>query len=88
MFQQSHPSSISDAMCSRDVIFRAAGAFILLSLVLATLGNSAWLLFTAVVGVNLLQSSFTHFCPLERMLGSARLFGCVPHGQLATGGAQ
>jgi len=30
------------------------------------------------VGVNLLQSSITNFCPLERMLGRAGLFGCRP----------
>ena len=30
--------------------------------------HPAWFLFTAFVGVNLLQSSFTGFCPLERIL--------------------
>jgi hypothetical protein len=35
-----------------------------------------WLLFTAFVGLNLLQSSFTGFCPLERILGRFQLFGC------------
>jgi hypothetical protein len=29
------------------------------------------------VGLNLLQSSFTGICPLERMLGRAHLFGCT-----------
>jgi len=41
--------------------------------------NPAWLLFTAFVGVNLLQSSFTNFCPLERILGAAGVAGCQPH---------
>ena len=31
--------------------------------------------------MNLLQSSFTAFCPLERILGRAGLFGCAPGGR-------
>lgn len=65
-------------MCSRDVLFRFAGTFVLVSAVLAWLVSPLWLLFTAFVGANLLQTSFTHFCPLERILGAARLFGCAP----------
>ena len=38
--------------------------------------HPAWFLFTAFVGVNLLQSSFTGFCPLERILVRFGLFGC------------
>ena len=45
-----------------------AGTFILLSLVLAYYHSQNWLYFTAFVGVNLLQSSFTGFCPLEMIL--------------------
>lgn len=45
-----------------------AGSFILISLVLAHYHSSNWLWFTAFVGVNLLQSSFTKFCPLEIVL--------------------
>lgn len=55
-------------MCDEIVIRRFAGVFILLSLVLAWLVHPAWLLFTAFVGANLLQSSFTRVCPLERVL--------------------
>lgn len=40
-----------------------AGTLILLSLVLSQLHSPYWLLFTAFVGANLLQSSFTGFCP-------------------------
>ena len=40
-----------------------AGTMILLSLVLAELYSPYWLLFTAFVGLNLLQASFTGFCP-------------------------
>jgi hypothetical protein len=50
------------------IIRRFAGTFILLSLVLAHYHSLYWLWFTAFVGFNLLQSSFTHFCPLEIIL--------------------
>ena len=63
-------------MCNEMVIRRFAGGFILGSVILAWLVSPLWLLFTAFVGVNLLQSSFTHYCPLERILGWAGLFGC------------
>ena len=65
-------------MCNELIIRRFAGGFILGSLVLAWLASPLWLLFTAFVGLNLLQSSYTGFCPLERMLGRSGLFGCRP----------
>ncbi|MEW6775766.1 MAG: DUF2892 domain-containing protein [Bdellovibrionota bacterium] len=42
-----------------------AGTFILASLLLAHFHSPNWLWFTAFVGANLFQSSFTKFCPLE-----------------------
>jgi len=45
-----------------------AGTFILGSLALAHFHNPNWLWFTAFVGLNLLQSSITKFCPLEIIL--------------------
>ncbi len=50
------------------IIRRFAGTFILLSLALAHYHSPKWLWFTAFVGFNLLQSSFTNFCPLEIIL--------------------
>ncbi len=50
------------------IIRRFAGAFILVSLLLAHYLSPYWLWFTAFVGFNLLQSSFTNFCPLEIIL--------------------
>ncbi|HAJ56788.1 MAG TPA: DUF2892 domain-containing protein [Candidatus Omnitrophica bacterium] len=41
-----------------------AGSFILLSLLLAYFVSFKWLWFTAFVGVNLLQSAFTDWCPM------------------------
>ena len=63
-------------MCNDDVIRRFAGVFILLSVALGTWVDPWWLAFTAFVGFNLLQSSITHFCPLEKILGRFGLFGC------------
>lgn len=45
-----------------------AGSFVLLSLVLGYLHNPYWHLFTAFVGVNLLQSAFTKWCLMEDIL--------------------
>lgn len=50
------------------IIRRFAGSFILLSLLLAHFHSRYWLWFTGFVGFNLLQSSFTNFCPLEMIL--------------------
>jgi len=65
-------------MCHDRIIRRFAGSFVLASLALAWWVHPAWLLFTAFVGVNLLQSSFSAFCPLERLLARAGLPGCSP----------
>ncbi len=40
-----------------------AGFFILLTLALGHWHNPLWYLFTAFVGLNLLQSAFTNWCP-------------------------
>ncbi len=63
-------------MCPDVIIRRFAGVFILLSLALGVWVHPAWLGFTAFVGLNLLQSSVTKFCPLERILGRFGALGC------------
>ena len=50
------------------IVWRFAGTFILASLLLAHYHNPNWLWLAAFVGFNLLQSSFTKFCPLEIIL--------------------
>ena len=45
-----------------------AGTFILLSLVLGYVFSPYWHLFTAFVGLNLLQSAFTKWCLMEDIL--------------------
>ena len=49
-----------------------AGTLILASLALATWVNTWWLLLAVFVGLNLVQSAFTGFCPAEKIL--ARIF--------------
>lgn len=45
-----------------------AGVFIIVSVILAYFVDLRWLWFTAFVGVNLLQSSFTNWCPMMLIL--------------------
>lgn len=47
-----------------------AGFLILISLALAYLVHPAWMLLTAFVGANMLQSAFTGFCPAARIFKS------------------
>ncbi len=55
-------------MNAERIIRIVAGSFILISLALAHYHSPMWLWFTAFVGFNLLQSAFTCFCPLEKIL--------------------
>lgn len=50
-----------------------AGLMILASLVLSQLHSPYWLWFTAFVGANLLQASFTGFCPAAMLF---KRLGC------------
>jgi len=50
------------------IVRAVAGAFILISLLLAIYVNQNWLWFTAFVGANLLQSSITKWCLMEDIL--------------------
>ncbi|MEO8138794.1 MAG: DUF2892 domain-containing protein [Gemmatimonadota bacterium] len=67
-------------MCNETIIRRFAGTFVLLSLALGWWVSPYWFLFTAFVGVNLIQSTITGYCPLERILGHFGVFGCKPKG--------
>jgi len=49
-----------------------AGSFVSLSMLLAYRHNPYWLLFTTFVGLNLLQSAFTKWCPMEIFTGKVR----------------
>lgn len=61
-----------------------AGTMVLLSITLAHFGSQWWLLLAFFVGVNLIQSAFTGFCPPSLVLrklgwlgedGIIRIFG-------------
>ena len=54
-----------------------AGAFVLISLALGHWVSPYWYLFTAFVGLNLLQSGFTNWCPMMALL---RKCGTKPAG--------
>lgn len=55
----------------REGIVRAvAGSLVLISITLAYFVNINWIWLAVFVGANLLQSSFTKFCPLEIILGA------------------
>jgi len=49
-------------------VLRFAGIMVLVSLLLGNFVSPYWYWFTAFVGANLLQSSFTGFCPVAVML--------------------
>jgi len=55
-------------MTRNDALRAIAGTFVLISLVLGTFVHPAWYLFTAFVGLNLLQSGFTRWCPMMSLL--------------------
>jgi hypothetical protein len=54
-----------------------AGTFILLSLALGHWVHPYWYYFTAFVGLNLLQSAFTNWCPMITLLKSFGAKSCV-----------
>jgi len=45
-----------------------AGFFVLVSVLLAHYHSSYWMFFTAFIGLNLLQSVFTNWCPMMDIL--------------------
>ena len=46
------------------IVLAVAGSFVLISAILAATVSPLWLWFTGFVGLNLLQSAFTGFCPV------------------------
>jgi hypothetical protein len=60
-------------MNSERIVRIVAGSFVMLSLALGAEGSPVFvskyfLFFTAFVGLNLFQSGFTRFCPLNNIL--------------------
>ncbi len=50
-----------------------AGSFVFVSLLLGVYVSPYYLFFTGFVGLNLFQSAFTGFCPMEKILGKIGL---------------
>ena len=50
------------------VLRGVAGSFVLGSVLLAHFHSPYWLFFTGFVGLNLLQSAFTKWCPMMSIL--------------------
>ena len=63
-------------MTAERVVRIFAGTVILLSVLLVIYHSQWWLLLTAFVGANLLQSGFTRFCPLDSILRKMGLPSC------------
>lgn len=55
-------------MNTERIVRMVAGLFVMVSLALGYWVHHGWFFFTAFVGFNLFQSSFTGFCPLELIL--------------------
>ena len=55
-------------MTLENMIRAIAGTFVLVSLTLGYVHSYYWHFFTAFVGLNLLQSAFTHWCLMEKIL--------------------
>ncbi|OGS90387.1 MAG: sulfurtransferase [Gallionellales bacterium GWA2_60_18] len=68
-------------MNAERIVHIVAGSFVLSSLALGAQASPLFvseyfLLLTAFVGLNLLQSGFTNFCPLNNILSRFGIKGC------------
>ena len=66
----------------QSIIYLVAGTLVLTGLALGYWVDPRWLLLSAFVGLNLFQTAFTRFCPLERILLK---LGVSPGGGCCTG---
>ena len=57
------------------LVMRFAGSMVIVSVLLTHYVSPWWLLLALFVGLNLLQASFTGFCPLAKIL---RRMGIAP----------
>ena len=52
----------------QSIIYLVAGTLVLTGVALGYWVDQRWLFLAAFVGLNLFQTAFTGFCPLERIL--------------------
>jgi hypothetical protein len=76
-------------MTVNDALRAIAGFFVLASVALGYFVHPAFLLFTAFVGANLLQSGFSKWCPMILILKKAGLKDALdqPRASCCAGGA-
>jgi len=55
-------------MTIQRIVYLVAGTLVLTGLALGHWVDQRWLLLAAFPGFNMLQTAFTGFCPLERIL--------------------
>jgi len=67
-------------MCKERLIFMVAGSLVLTGLGLGYFVAPGWYLLSAFVGLNMLQASFTGFCPLTKILNR---LGASPCGRIS-----
>lgn len=60
-------------MCKENIVRAVAGTFVLTGSLLAYFVHINWIWLAVFVGANLLQSSMTKFCPLEKILDAAKI---------------
>lgn len=58
-------------MTLNEMLRLIAGTFVLMSLALGWFVHPAFFLFTAFVGLNQIQSAFSHTCPMMWLLSKA-----------------
>lgn len=51
-----------------SIVLAFAGTMVIISVFLTLAHSHYWIILAAFVGVNLLQSAFTGFCPLAKIL--------------------
>ena len=59
-------------MCNEHIVRLFAGTLVLVGIILAHYVADYWIFLSIFVGVNLVQSAFTGFCPLEMFLKRCR----------------
>jgi hypothetical protein len=60
-------------MTQSDLFRAIVGTMILISVVLTIFVSKWWLAFTVFIGANMLQSAFTHFCPMDMFIARTKL---------------
>ncbi len=60
-------------MTMNEALRLIAGGLVMLSVALGYLVHPGWFILTLFVSVNLIQSAFTHWCPMMWMLEKAGL---------------